>query len=149
MPTQKPPQIPPPTESVEQICLFRWAEYQAGKHPELAYMYHVPNGGMRAITTAKRLRAEGVKSGVPDIVLPVPRGKYHGLYIELKRLRGNTTTPEQDAWLAFLTRQGYLAKVAHGWEEAAEMITAYITEGKQNEASESKEPRQQGGRFNE
>lgn len=36
--------MPPPTEDVEQMCLFRWADAQSGKYPELSLMYHIPNG---------------------------------------------------------------------------------------------------------
>ena len=77
-----------PSESVEQQCLFRWAALQSGKYPELAMMYHIPNGGSRGKVEAIRFKAEGVKAGVPDICLPVPRGTWHGLYIELKRREG-------------------------------------------------------------
>lgn len=63
--------MPPPTEDVEQMCLFRWADAQSGKYPELSLMYHVPNGGKRGKAEAARFRAMGVKSGVPDIFLPV------------------------------------------------------------------------------
>lgn len=76
-----------PTESVEQQCLFRWAAFQSGKYPELKLLYHVPNGGSRKKSEAGRFKAEGVKAGVPDLCLPVARGGYHGLYIELKRLK--------------------------------------------------------------
>lgn len=78
--------LPVPTEAQEQITLFSWAAVQA--IPELALLYHIPNGGSRHKAEAARLRAEGVRSGVPDLCLPVPRGGCHGLYIELKRLRG-------------------------------------------------------------
>ena len=37
--------MPPPTEDVEQMCLFRWADAQSGKYLELSLMYHIPNGG--------------------------------------------------------------------------------------------------------
>ena len=70
-----------------------------------------------------------MKSGVPDLCLPVPRGAYHGLYIEMKRLRGNTTTEDQDDWLEFLTRQGYLAVVCRGWEAASKIILGYLGMG--------------------
>lgn len=63
--------MPPPTEDVEQMCLFRWADAQSGKYPELSLMYHIPNGGKRGKAEAGRFRAMGVKSGVPDIFLPV------------------------------------------------------------------------------
>jgi hypothetical protein len=89
-------------------------------------MYHIPNGGKRNITTAKRLKAEGVKAGVPDIHLPVPRGEYHGLYIELKKQKGNITTDNQDWWLEELNRQGYCTAVCKGWEAATKVILSYL-----------------------
>jgi hypothetical protein len=119
-------QLPAPSESVEQICLFRWAAYSEAAHPELRLMYHIPNGGKRNITTAKRLKAEGVKAGVPDVHLPVPRGKYHGLYIELKKQKGNITTENQDSWLAALSEQGYCTTVCKGWEAATKVILEYL-----------------------
>ena len=67
-------------ESEEQICLFQWAQYQSGRYPELELMYHIPNGGSRNKYEAANLKLQGVKAGVPDICLPVARGKFHGLY---------------------------------------------------------------------
>lgn len=122
----KTPQLPVPTESVEQINLFRWAEWQQGAYPELKRLYHIPNGGFRNKATAGRLKAEGVKSGVPDLCLPVPHGGFHGLYVEMKRLRGNTTTKDQDDWLGFLKERGYFTAVCKGWEAAAKVILEYI-----------------------
>ena len=80
--------LPVPTESAEQQCLFRWAAYNRGRWPEMKMMYHIPNGGTRSKSEAGRFRAEGVKAGVPDICLPVARGGYHGMYIEMKRRKG-------------------------------------------------------------
>jgi hypothetical protein len=118
--------LPVPTESAEQIALFQWAGLQERMIPELSLLYHIPNGGKRYAATARRLKAEGVKPGVPDLCLPVPRGGFHGLYIELKRTRGNNATDKQTQWLAALTRQGYRAAVCYGWEAAAKAITEYL-----------------------
>lgn len=63
--------LPVPTEAQEQMTLFSWAAMQSGKYPELNLLYHVPNGGSRHKAEAGRLRAEGVKAGVPDLCLPV------------------------------------------------------------------------------
>lgn len=115
-----------PTESVEQQCLFRWAEFQSGRYPELKLLYHVPNGGSRKKSEAGRFKAEGVKAGVPDLCLPVARGGYHGLYIELKRLKHSKTSEDQKAWIAQLNEQGYCAVVCKGWEAAAKVITEYL-----------------------
>lgn len=120
---------PVPTESAEQQCLFRWAAYQSATWPELRLLYHVPNGGKRGKAEAARFKAEGVKAGVPDVVLPVARGTWHGLYVEMKRQRGGVVSADQKGWLAALEEQGYKAVVCKGWEAAAEAIMAYLKGG--------------------
>ena len=115
-----------PTESEEQQALFRWAAYESGAHPELALLYHIPNEGKRSQIAGAKLRAEGLKRGVPDICLPVPRGKWHGLYIELKRLRGGRVSDDQQRWLDALNEQEYFATVCRGWQQAAAEIQNYL-----------------------
>lgn len=114
------------SESTEQQALFEWAEIASRKTPELKLMYAVPNGGKRSITTAARLKKEGVKPGVPDICLPVPHGRYHGLYIEMKIDR-NKPSVNQRWWIEQLQRQGYKVNVCYGWGEAVKAITEYMT----------------------
>lgn len=100
-------------ESGHQEALFNWAAYRTGLMPELQYMYHVPNGGKRDAATAVALKRQGVKAGVPDIMLPAARAGYHGLYIELKAGK-NTTTKKQKEWLEYLRQQGYYTAVCYG-----------------------------------
>lgn len=114
-----------PTEHWEQVQLFAWAE----NLPELELMHAIPNGGKRDIRTAIKLKAEGVKPGVPDIFLPLPLGGKHGLYIELKRRKYGRVTEEQAAWLEALMRQGYACAVCHGWEMARDVIIDYLRSG--------------------
>lgn len=118
-----------PTESAEQIALFQWAQAAAGAFPALRLMFAIPNGGNRNIVTATRLKAEGVKSGVPDIFLAAPSGEYHGLFLELKRLKGGEVSEAQEAWLKGLSEKGYGACIAKGWKEAADIIVEYLTTG--------------------
>lgn len=92
------------------------------KYPELALMFHIPNEGKRSWMTGGRMKAEGLKSGVPDIFLPVPRGEFHGLFVEMKRTKGGTVSDCQKLWLHDLQKQGYCAAVCRGWYEAAECI---------------------------
>lgn len=115
-----------PREDTEQECLFRWAAYQCRVYPELQLMYHIPNGGARDRVTGARLKAQGVKRGVPDICLPVARGGKHGLYIELKRQRGGRVSEDQRMWLDELDKQGYAVAVCRGWQEAAAEIKQYM-----------------------
>lgn len=113
------------SESEEQCALFQWAEMMSRKHPELSLLYHIPNGGARSKGTAGRLKAEGVKSGVPDLCLPVARGKYHGLYIEMK-VGKNKPTANQVKWIDALIHEGYQAKVCYGWQDATQVIERYL-----------------------
>ena len=116
-------------ESGHQEALFSWAAYRTEIMPELQYMYHVPNGGKRDKATAAVLKRQGVKAGVPDIMLPAARAGYHGLYIELKRQRGGRTSDHQSEWLDALSAQGYKAALCYGWEQAAGTIIEYLTGG--------------------
>lgn len=113
------------TEHIEAAVLMRWVEGQTRAHPELAFFAAVPNGGHRSRKTAKALKAEGVRRGVPDYLFPVARGQHPGLAIELKTATGRTS-PEQRAWLAHLRAQGWRAEVARGWEQARDLITDYL-----------------------
>lgn len=115
------------TEDNEQITLFQWAQLQSGKFPELDMLYHIPNGGKRSRAEAGIFKAMGVKAGVPDICLPVPRGEYHGLYIELKAAKGRTSA-KQEEWLERLAANGYKTAVCYGWEQAAVTLKSYLTQ---------------------
>lgn len=117
---------PAPTESQEQQRLFQWAKMQSGKYPELELMYHIPNEGKRSRITGRRMVAEGLKKGVPDICLPVARGGNHGLYIELKRTKDWKITEEQENWMRDLMGQGYEVALCIGWEKAADVIVNYL-----------------------
>ena len=122
--TYNPPVIP--LEEIEQEHVFLWASMEERAYPELAMLYAIPNGGKRAIKTAIALKAQGVKSGVPDMCLPVARGGYHGLYIELKRQKGGVVSETQKSWITALNTQGYKAIICHGAEEAIEQIRGYL-----------------------
>lgn len=114
------------SEENEQIALFRWAEFAVNQHPELKLMYHIPNEGKRSKITGARLKAAGLKSGVPDICLPVARGGYIGLYIEMKAGK-NKPTDNQKKWLDALTREENFTAVCYGWEQAKEVIEKYLS----------------------
>ncbi len=117
------------TEAQEQKLLFQWAQYSRQMFPELELLFHVPNGGKREKREATSLKKEGVKAGVPDLVLPVARGEYFGLYIELKVGR-NKPKEHQLKWIEQLKEQGYFVEVCYGWLEASEVIKNYLEKPK-------------------
>ncbi len=114
-----------PTEHEEQVALFQWAETNQAAYPELALLFAVPNGGYRPMATAAQLKAEGVRAGVPDVCLPVARGRFHSLWIEMKR-KPNTTSDAQRSWLDALRRYGHCAVVCWSANEAINSILSYL-----------------------
>ncbi len=115
-----------PTEAQEQEALFSWAEMCLGKYPELALLHHITNEGKRSEANGAALKRQGLKKGVPDIHLPVARGAFHSLYIEMKRI-GEKTTAEQEKWIAMLRKEANCCYVADkGWQDAAEFILNYL-----------------------
>lgn len=116
-------------ESEEQQNLFSLVWRQLNIYPELWLLHHIPNGGTRRKIEASHLKAQGVRKGVPDISLPVAKGKYHGAYIEMKRTKGSTISTDQKEWLNRLIDNGYAAVVCYGASEAWEFLKAYISGG--------------------
>lgn len=112
-------------EHKHQAALVEWAGYAAGADPRLRLLYAIPNGGQRSKATAGKLKAEGVKPGVPDLCLPVAVGVWHGLYLEMKADRGRVS-PEQREWLEALAAAGYAACVCYGWWAARYAVQLYL-----------------------
>lgn len=115
-----------PTEHDEQVSLFQWSQIAACKYPELTLMFAIPNGGLRNAIVAKKLKAEGVRQGVPDIFLPVPRSGFCGLFIEMKRVKGGRESQEQKDFREAVSALGYRSVVCKGWLEAKGTILEYL-----------------------
>jgi hypothetical protein len=115
-------------EHAHQVALFQWADNVRRQFPELRWLFAVPNGGQRSARTAARLKAEGVRRGVPDVLLDVPRAGYHGLRIELKKPGRHSVSLEQREWIAGYQERGYRAEVCVGWIAARDLIVEYLTQ---------------------
>ena len=115
------------TEAKHQAAVFKWSRQPSirSKWPELALLHHIPNGGNRDEIEGRHLKEQGVKPGVPDLCLPVARGPYHGLYIEMKNETGRTS-PEQDWWGNQLIARGFMWEVCHGWQSAVRTLEWYL-----------------------
>jgi len=111
------------TEEEEQIALFEYASYQ--REPEWKMMFATQNGEYRKLKTGVRLKRTGLKPGIPDIMLPVGRGMYQGLFVEMKSERG-TVQKNQKVWHDTLRAQGYAVEVCRGCESAVQVIKEYL-----------------------
>lgn len=69
----------------------------------------------------------GLRKGVSDFFLPLPRKNLHGLWIELKRTKKAKVSKEQLAWLDKMNSLGYAAHIAYGWVHAMNIVCAYLS----------------------
>jgi len=109
------------TEELEQFVLIDWLRLKKIIH------FAIPNGGHRDIHTAVKLKRGGLMAGVPDLCIPLARKPYHGLYIELKRVKGGVVSDVQKWWLAALAYQGYKATVCKGARSAINEVENYLS----------------------
>lgn len=116
----------PKTEAQHQMNVINWSILHTSEWPELALLHHIPNGGRRDAVEARHLKEQGVKPGVPDLCLPAPKGKYHGLYLEMKKESGRLTS-EQEEWGKRLLAQGYMWEVCYGWQSAVRVLKWYLS----------------------
>jgi len=123
------------SEYEEQVAVFQWAEFNLHRLPELELLKGSLVGVNLNIVQASRAKAAGVKKDYPDIFLPVARGGFHGLFIELKRrdrrdrkgkLRKEYPTKGQHKILYALNDQGYLAIWGRGSDFAIAQIELYL-----------------------
>lgn len=117
-------------EHDEQVAVFAWAAHALvlNRYPELELLHAVPNGEKRDWKAARRLKAEGVKSGMPDINLPVARGPYIGLHIEMKSGR-NRPTANQQRKLDLLAAERHRVSVQRSADAAIREIEWYLNQG--------------------
>lgn len=113
-------------ESAEQKKIVQWWHFACRRYrlPE-ALLFAIPNGGQRSAITGARLKAEGVRAGIPDMFLAHPSGVFHGLFLELK-VKGGRLSDSQKANIEELRKQGFAVFVPFGFEEAKTAIEKYL-----------------------
>ena len=72
-----------------------------------------------------KMKAEGLKTGLPDILIFEPRGGFNGLMIELKSKTGKTSD-DQKKWIKALNDRGYKALVCKGLDSAINSLETYL-----------------------
>lgn len=112
-------------EREHQTAFFQWLRMNELRFPFLAFFFAIPNGGLRDRAVAVGLFKEGVKRGVLDTFLPVPRNGFHGLWIEFKAGK-NVLSSEQATWKAFLEARSYAVHVVYNWIDAARITVKYL-----------------------
>lgn len=115
------------SEHIIQRTFFDWVKWNSAKYPELNLFYAIPNGGKRSIITATRLKAEGVRAGVPDCVLPVARHEFNALYIEFKNGKKGVISESQREFMDKLSAHGNFTAVCRSADEAIELVRWYLT----------------------
>jgi len=88
---------------LQQECVL-WFRAQFPHYKKL--LFAIPNGGKRNIVTASILKAEGALAGVADLMLAMPRGEYHGLFIEMKHGKNDLSESQEDFKRAVM-KHGY------------------------------------------
>jgi hypothetical protein len=91
------------------------------------YYFCIPNGGKRGMFEAMRLKRTGVMAGIPDLMIPMARGKWHGLFLEMKKEKGGTVSESQKYWIEILRAQDYKVEVCHGANHAIDEIAHYFS----------------------
>ncbi len=117
-----------PTEFQNQVAVMQWKRMAEHRYVGLDLLHHIPNGGSRHRIEAARLKQSGVKSGIPDLCLPVARNGFHGLYLELKA-HGGKLSPTQIWCLQRLRDEGYFTHVSWDAEDAIKTIEWYLKQG--------------------
>lgn len=105
--------------------IVEWARRQEKTQPYLCLLFHPANGGTRSPATGMKMKALGVKPGTPDLCLPVARGGFHGLWLEVKDTKGRLS-PHQELWLSALKAEGHRAEVVRSSEEGIGVICGYL-----------------------
>ena len=106
-----------------QCACVNWFRLQYPTHASA--LFAVPNGGRRDRVSGAKLKAEGVLPGVSDLILLLPRGRHHGLLIEMKTERGKQSQAQRD-WQRDMVHRGYKYLVIRSIDEFIDMVTDYL-----------------------
>ena len=106
-----------PSEHSEQVGFINWFRSQ---YPEIL-IFAIPNGEKRAISVAKRLKAEGVVRGVPDLFIPA-----WNLWVEMKRVSGGRLSTDQKQMISYLENIGHKVIVGKGATDASQHIRKFM-----------------------
>lgn len=106
-----------------QVACVSWFRLQ---YPHLALLlFAVPNGTNKSKSARISFMAEGLTSGVADLLLLVPCGEYHGLCIEMKSKTGRQSE-SQKQWQKVVEKQGYRYALCRSFDDFKRLIVQYL-----------------------
>jgi hypothetical protein len=112
-------------EFEHQASLFQWAKWAQARFPALELLHASAAGERRDKATAIKLLLMGVRKGFPDVQLPVARGGYIGLWVEMKSDNGRLSEDQQRI-KARLEDEGHRYCVCRSWLDAKDAVVAYL-----------------------
>lgn len=116
-----------PPESSSQRAYMQWCQAMAKLDERFSLIKaNRDQGGMNMAKWGAIRKLEGGAKGFPDIEVLVPVGKYHGLFVEMKREAQFKISSEQKDWGRLLTKYGYAFVFAFGVDEAMELTKLYF-----------------------
>ena len=107
-----------------QTACVNWFRMQYREYAHL--LIAIPNGGQRDVRVARKLKAEGVVAGVPDLFLAVPTSKHAGLWIEMKNGSAGRVSDAQQQQLLLLSDMGYEVAVCRTFDEFRKVVNYYL-----------------------
>lgn len=111
-----------PTEHDLQVRCLRWLR----NNHKRVLCYAIPNGAYTTKTTARKLVAEGVCHGIPDLHIPIARGGYHSLYIEMKNGKAGRLSEHQKEMIKKLELLGNKVVVCRSLEDFVNEVETYL-----------------------
>lgn len=109
----------PPSEHQEQAGFVHWFRHQFPR----VLIFAIPNGEHRSVSVGKRLKAEGVVRGIPDLFIPAL-----GVWIEMKRVKGGKLSKEQRETIRYLEGIGHTVIVGRGAQDASRQLLQWMKE---------------------
>lgn len=115
----------PKTEHAIQRDFVNWCHKQSLHDPRFEMLFSIPNGGLRNVKIAMKMKLEGLKPGVFDLFLSVPSRGFHGAYIEMKTTKGKPSK-DQFAFRRLAVKYGYYSIFAYSSEMAIDFVKWYL-----------------------
>ncbi|HEJ9120496.1 TPA: VRR-NUC domain-containing protein [Serratia marcescens] len=113
-------------ELEEQAALIEWGAKTVIDSNRIGdYLIHIPNERKRGPKAARDAKLLGLRDGVPDLFLALPRNGYAGLWIEMKSITGIATLEPID-WMSKLQNKGYSVVLSHSFSIVKDSVMKYM-----------------------